>query len=85
MKHIRTFFAVHENKCVRKISYLKQNVISSLGFDENLQDGLCWFQKIQVIEKIGVDIIKQSIIKSVCEHVQNSSQWSLQVTKYIRL
>ena len=62
---------------LEKFSDLKLNVISSIGFDENLQDGLCWFQKIQVIEEIGVDIIKQSVIKSVCEHVQNSSQWSL--------
>ena len=68
---------------LEKFSDLKLNVISSIDFDENLQDGLCWFQKIQVIEEIGVDIIKQSVIKSVCEHLQNSSQWSLQVTKYL--
>ena len=70
---------------LEKFSDLKLNVISSIDFDENLQDGLCWFQKIQVIEEIGVDIIKQSVKKSVCECLQNSSQWSLQVTKYIRL
>ena len=68
---------------LEKFSDLKLNVISSIGFDENLQDGLCWFQKIYLIEEIGVDIIKQSVIKSVCERLQNSSQWSLQVTKYL--
>ena len=62
---------------LEKFSDLKLNVISSIDFDENLRDGLCWFQKIQVIEEIGVDIIKQSVIKSVHERLQNSSQLSL--------
>ena len=52
---------------LEKFSDLKLNMISSIGIDENLQDGLCWFQKIQ-------DIIKQSVKKSVCERLQNSSQ-----------